>query len=176
MLDPAESKQVRVTYVPEGVGGELSRSLLLKSNLPELDNRRVAITGSFPMSALTERPAAPDCDECRKMEELFGEERQLADFAEAVVLLDFYYDPGCVKCEQYLARDLPRAMQGSSRVVRLAKHSILEPTELTQLTRRLEGARQRLSELPIAFVGDRPLQGLDAIRSGVARALVPPAR
>ena len=169
LLNPAGSSVVRVTYTPEGRPGEVSRSLLVKSSLPELDNKRILVGGS--LAGGTGAAAPSDCDECRKTEQLFDEQNALADFSNRVLLVDFYGDPGCSQCKDYLDKELPAAARRGDRILRLAEHSILEPPILDQLTRRLDGAGQSLVALPVAFVGDRPYQGLGAIRKALGTAL-----
>jgi hypothetical protein len=172
VLAAGESRSVQVTYEPEGRPGELRRSLLVRSSLRELDNGRLTVTGTASWSNLPS-PAESGCDECRKMAELYDEETMLQDYARSIVLVDFYADPGCDKCEEYLRRELPRAVSVSPRKVRLVRHSILDPAELAQLTQRLQRSGRPLEQLPVAFVGAEPLQGLDAIRAGLAGALAP---
>jgi hypothetical protein len=170
VLDPGRSATVTITYTPEGRPGELSRHLLLKSSLPELDGRRVLVRGVVP--AGPGPLAAPsDCDECRKTEELLNEERIFDDLGARVLLVDYYGDLDCAPCRQYLDVELPRAVAATRRVLRLAEHSVLEPRVLEQLNRRLRASGETLAELPIAFVDDRPHQGLAAIRAAMRAAL-----
>jgi hypothetical protein len=175
VLEPGEARDVTIVYTPEPYRGDtwMQRNLLVRSTLPELDNQRVVVKASFAESARPAFPTTSDCDECRRMEEQFGEERLLGLYSVEVLLVDFYFDPGCRDCDEYLERGLPSAAQHAGKVLRLARHSILDPAALEQLVRRLDGQGQALTRLPVAFVGDRACQGLDAIREGVRAALAP---
>ncbi len=173
-LAPGATAAVRVTYTPEGrtATGEVSRSLFTRSSLPELDKKRVLVTASLPAGATADQ----GCDECRKVEEMSQEDRYFDLVAESVVLVDFYFDPGCASCREYLERELPSAARRSQKQLRLARHGIGDGDSLAQLAARLRAAGQSLAELPVAFVGDRPYQGLAAIRRALHSALSPPAR
>lgn len=166
LLNPGVSAKVSITYTAEGRVGDVMHSLLVKSTLPELDNRRVVVSGYVAVGL-----APWDCDECRRMETLFDEEQLLADYARRVALVDFYGDLRCTSCRDYLDRELPQTARSSRLILRVAEHSVLDAQTLEQLTRRLEGAGASLDVLPLAFVGDRPCQGLPAIRAALQALL-----
>ncbi len=178
VLEPGETRDVTLVYTPEPYRSDTwtQRNLLVRSNLPELDNQRLVVKATFAESARPAYSAASGCDECRKMEAQFDEERLLDLYSLEVLLIDFYFDPGCGDCDEYLERGLPSAAQHAGKVLRLARHSILDAATLPQLLRRLEGQGQALRQLPVAFIGDRPYQGLDAIREGARAAMSKQAR
>lgn len=170
LLDPRASATVTISYYAGGTLGHVEHSLLVKSTLSELDNRRVLVTAQVEVG-----PAPTDCDECRKLETLVDEERLLADYARRVILVDFYGDLRCASCREYLDRELPLTAFASRRILRLAEHSAADKQTLEQLMRRLEGAGAGLEAFPLAFVGDRPYQGLAAIRKALQETLAPAA-
>ncbi len=174
LLDPRASATVTISYYAGGTLGKVEHSLLVKSTLPELDDRRVLVAAHVEVG-----PAPSECDECRKLETLVDEERLLQDYARRVVLVDFYGDLRCASCREYLDRELPRTAFGSRWILRLAEHSVADKQTLEQLMRRLEGAGASLEVFPLAFVGDRPYQGLVEIRKALEATLAagaaPPA-
>ena len=170
VLDPLESAVVQATYTPEGYTGKFSRLVLVKSSLAELDNRRIVFTAVLP-ATLAEVPSRPDCDECRKFEGPFSEETRLISYENSVVLIDLYLEPECRGCQRYFGRELPRAAQAASKLVRVARFDVREPKRLAQLENRLRWHGMRVEIMPVAFVGGKAYQGLPAIKTGVRDAL-----
>ena len=170
VLDPLESTVVQVTYTPERFMEKFSWQILIKSNLVELDNRRIVVTAVFPAIEV-EIPPVSDCDECRKFEELFNEETRLSSYENSVVLIDLYLEPGCKGCLQYFKQELPPAALAAGKLVRIAQLDISEPKRLVQLENRLRRHGIGLEIMPVAFVDGKVYQGLQAIRSGISTAL-----
>jgi hypothetical protein len=172
VLDPGATQRVRVTYTPEGYAttdnGLVLRSLLVRSSLPGLDDRRVSVFGTLPAPA-GGSPANAGCDECRGLDQQRLADYELALRSASILSIDIYYDPGCSKCESYLGGELPAAARAAKVELRLLAHDVSRPAELTQLRARLGG--EKLTAFPLAFIGAKAYQGLDAIRRGVAGAL-----
>jgi len=170
VLDPLESAVVQATYTPEGYTGKLSRQVLVKSSLAELDNRRIVVTAELPATSAGV-PSNPDCDECRKFEELYSDETRLISYENSVVLIDLYLEPECRGCQRYLGWELPRAALAASRLVRIAQLDVREPKRSAQLEKRLRKHGMRVEIMPVAFVGGKVYQGLQAIKTGVQDVL-----
>ena len=170
VLDPLESVVVQAMYTPEGYTGKLSRQILVKSNLAELDNRRIVVTAVLP-ATVAGVPPTPDCDECRKFEELYSDETRLISYENSVVLIDLYLEPDCRVCQRYLQWELPRAALAAGRLVRVARLDVRESKRLAQLENRLREQGMRVEIMPVAFVGGKVYQGLQAIKTGIREAL-----
>lgn len=169
VLDPLESTEVQVTYKPEGYMETLFRQILIKSNLVELDNRRIVVTADFPA---IEIPPVSYCDECLKFEELFNEETRLSSYENSVVQIDLYLEPACKGCLQYFNQELPPVALEAGKLVRVAQLDSSDPKRLAQLKKRLRRHGSGLEIMPVAFVDGKVYQGLQAIKSGIRAALI----
>lgn len=170
VLDPLESTVVQITYKPEGYMEKLSRQILIKSNLVDLDNRRIVVTAVFPETEV-EIPPVSDCDECRKFEVLFNEETRLSSYENSVILIDLYLESVCKECRQYFNQELPPAALAAGKLVRVAQLDISEPKRLAQLENRLRRHGIDLEIMPVVFIGGKVYQGLQAIKSGIRAVL-----
>jgi hypothetical protein len=171
VLGPLESAQVEVSYTPQGYSGTVTRLILVKSSLAQLDNTRVILTAKMSEGDRGPIQTTTDCDACMLVEVQFSEEALLTQYETSVVLIDFYYDPECAKCLSYVEERLPALAKAAGRHARVAILDVNQQNWRKQLEYRLAARGSRWVGIPVAFVDGEFYRGMMPVRLAVRAAL-----
>lgn len=82
---------------------------------------------------------------------------------KAVLVMDFYYDPFSRSSKAFLENDLPDLERSHGVAIDIALHNAMDNPVSRELQNRLIALRATLTELPVAIVGGRVVQGLPAL-------------
>ena len=94
-----------------------------------------------------------------------------AEARSGVVVVRYYFTPGCRSCETFLAKELPHIADALGLRVEVQRRDILDPDAYAELVAAAASRGQSLRAMPVLRAGDALLQGEREIEAGARRAL-----
>jgi cytochrome c biogenesis protein CcdA len=113
---------------------------------------------------------------------LHGTSRQQRDTASArdaeaaagdpgVVTVSYYYTPGCRSCEEFLSEELPRMEKDLGIRIAVERKDVLDSSLYEELSAIAAARGETITAVPVLRVGDALLQGDEAIKAGLRKAV-----
>lgn len=161
-----DTVDVRVAFDPYGFDGATEGLIVVASNDQRFHGRRIELSATVV-------PSGPVgvCLECSSDPLDEATERFLQTATADLTDVSIYLDAGCRECRRFLDEQVPRIRAGATRRFVVSEHDVMNPARMDELLARLEAAGQPLREFPVAFVGERVLQGLDELERDLGEAI-----
>jgi hypothetical protein len=159
---PDASASFRIMFDPSGEEGEVSRTLVIATDIPGRPRSLFAVSGT-----VTPKGGRDDGES--------GTPTATAESASAVgagrVAITYWYTPGCRSCERFLADEVPRLARERGIAIDVTRRDLLAPGGYEEFAQAVAARGATVHGIPGLLVGDQLLQGEEEIRAGFAAAL-----
>jgi cytochrome c biogenesis protein CcdA len=91
--------------------------------------------------------------------------------APGTLTVSYYYTPGCRSCEEFLSEELPRMEKDLGIRIAVEKKDVLDSSLYEELSALASARGETITAVPVLRVGDALLQGDEAIKAGLRKAL-----
>jgi hypothetical protein len=146
----------RILFDPSGEAGEVSRTLVVTTDIPGRPRSLFTVTGTVTGGG-RERGDAP--------------ERAAVGGARRVAIT-YWYTPGCRSCERFLADEVPRLARERGITIDVTRRDLLAPGGYEEYARAVAARGATVHAMPGLLVeNDVLLQGEEEIRDRLAAAL-----
>lgn len=156
----------RLGYDSTDDTGNTAKAFIVRTDLPGMERLSYVLRGTVR----ADRPApAPAGSWIRQGIETAG---------SAVVVLFYYYTPGCRSCEEFLSTEVPRLEKKLGIHIDIQRKDVLDPALYEELSSFAASQGQSIQAIPALRAGMTLLQGDQEIRAKLAEVLtssVPPA-
>jgi hypothetical protein len=160
-IKPKGKARLRARFDPSGLSGKVERGILVFTTDRSgtgAERRYVALEASLPVIA----GAAPclGCDEVNERIKTESAERSVG-----AAVLEFFGDPSCAACEEFLGKGLPALERKLGRKIPLVLHSAYDAAALDYLTQELAKRGAAIEAFPIIIAGEKAFQGEAALKA-----------
>ena len=156
----------RLGYDSTDDTGNTAKAFIVRTDLPGMERLSYVLRGTVR----ADRPApAPAGSWIRQ---------GIATAGSAVVVLFYYYTPGCRSCEEFLSTEVPRLEKKLGIHIDIQRKDVLDPALYEELSSFAASQGQSIQAIPALRAGMTLLQGDQEIRAKLAEVLtsaVPPA-
>jgi hypothetical protein len=153
----------RITFDPSGEEGEVSRTLVIATDIPGRPRSLFTVTGTVT-GGDGEGGGMPGVSTAAAESASSGGARRVA--------ITYWYTPGCRSCERFLADEVPRLARERGIAIDVTRRDLLAPGGYEEYARAVAARGATVHAIPGLLVGDDVLlQGEEEIRDGLAAAL-----
>jgi hypothetical protein len=161
-IAPDASASFHIAFDPSGEKGEVSRTLVVATDIPGRPRSLFTVTGVVTGgdgergdASGTSAAAAPNAGGAGR------------------VTITYWYTPGCRSCERFLADEVPRLARERRIAIDVTRRDLLAPGGYEEYARAVAARGATVHAIPGLLVGDGVLlQGEEEIRDGLEAALV----
>ncbi len=170
-LAPGETRPIRFTYIADEGTGPFEKYVIIRSDDPSLPKGLFTLTGTVEPAAgesAGQEPGGARSGGGSSGAGIIGSSGTSGTAAgtgpaAAAIQADYYYDPGCKTCRDFLANRLPRIEQAAGVKVNLTLHDVMETDEYEALMKVLSERGLSAEAFPVLFVGTAVLFGSPSI-------------
>ncbi len=158
---PGAAASFRIEFDPSGEEGEVSRTLVIATDIPGRPRTLFTVTGTVTGGGGEGGSAG-------------GSPATAASTAGGPgrVAITYWYTPGCRSCERFLAEEVPRLARERSIAIDVTRRDLLAPGAYEEYAQAVAARGATVHGIPGLLVGDGVLlQGEEEIRGGLAAAL-----
>ena len=163
-IAPGASGSFRLSFDPSGEEGEVSRTLVIATDVPDRPSSRFLVTGTVAVNGEERGNGWPSATADAPVNAPAG--------APGRVTLTYWYSPGCRTCERFLDEEVPRLSRELGIAIDVVRRDVLAPGGYEEFAKAVAARGETVRGIPGLLVGDHLLQGEDEIRAGLAAALV----
>jgi len=166
-LPPGGTDSFTLTYIANEGEGEIRKHVIVRTDDPSLPKGLLSVTGMVE---------DPRTGEARAIDGQAGEPTSdqtpaSAEGGARTIPADYYYDPGCKSCRDFLANRVPESERKTGVSLDLTLHDIMQNEEYEALMEILGNRGIEPSAFPVLFIGDTVLFGEERIEAGLETAM-----